>query len=161
MGDTLRFPHLLVIGAGLATRRKVKTPGFHGTIVCDASGSMSYSEEDYDRFVNEMPGGILAMYAGDNGEGVLGVVAKGGHRAMSKTIEEEVSRAGGNEVDGPALDWLAKQKGPRIWITDLGVSCGEEGLAYCRKVCQEHNIVQVETMDQAIDYLQTGRLWVI
>jgi len=85
-----------------------------GTILIDASGSMG----SFDFIVEQMqrePGATIAYYnAGSTREGKLFIYAKDGWRANG----ELPSAGGGNVVDGPALNWLLKQDGPRIFITD-------------------------------------------
>jgi hypothetical protein len=84
-----------------------------GTILIDASGSMG----SFDFIVEQMrrePGATIAYYNASSGKGKLFIYAKDGWRADG----ELPSAGGGNAVDGPALDWLLQQDGPRIFITD-------------------------------------------
>ena len=85
-----------------------------GTILIDASGSMG----SFGFIVEQMrrePGATIAYYnAGQTGRGKLFIYARDGWRADGKLP----SAGGSNVVDGPALDWLLKQDGPRIFITD-------------------------------------------
>ena len=77
---------------------------------------MSLAPHEVDEILSRWPAVTIATYAGDDYSGVLRIVAKNGRRAGIEYLG--CPSAGNNMVDGPALDWLAKQKGPRIWISD-------------------------------------------
>lgn len=87
-----------------------------GAILIDASGSMG----DFDqvtRWVEKAPFATIAYYAGDGrSAGWLYIYARDGFRAK----ECVTPPTQGNTVDGPAMDWLMRQPGPRIMITDRG-----------------------------------------
>ena len=128
-------------GAIFAAKRRSKG----GTVLCDASGSMSYSDSDIERLLQEAPGSTVAFYSGSNGGGAPhGRIVIGADRGRAATVADVMSALPGNEnlIDGPALRWLARQPAPRFWITDEGVGgvndfgvggpCHAECIAICR-----------------------------
>jgi hypothetical protein len=84
-----------------------------GTILIDASGSMG-SWENVSSWCEKAPFGTIAYYAGDNVKGWLYVYARNGKRAAEIVPPDRA----GNTVDGPAIDWLMQQPGPRTMVTD-------------------------------------------
>jgi hypothetical protein len=85
-----------------------------GTILVDASGSMG-SWDQVSRWCEKAPFGTIAYYAGGGGNhGWLYVYARNGKRA-AEIVQPD---GGNNTVDGPAMDWLLQQPGPRIMVTD-------------------------------------------
>ena len=117
-----------------------------GAVVIDTSGSMSLEPEEVLALCIHYPAGVIAAYSGwddadGNSKGVLRVIARNGRRVRDDQIDPP---GGGNEVDGPALDWLAKQPGPRYWISDAHVTGGDWGLRYCLDVCVRNNIKRVD-----------------
>jgi hypothetical protein len=137
------------------------------TILIDCSGSTNITAEDVERILELAPAAIIATYAGgrfartrsrvvrngqavdvDHSFGQLRIVAKGGRRCKPEQVlpgryVDGVIRQqyGGNMVDGPALDWLNKQPGPRYWISDGKVvgngsrtfDLFEDAIRKCRK----------------------------
>ena len=67
----------------------------------------------------------------------------------------------GNIVDGPALRWLARQPGPRFWISD-GVVTGEGDMQSVDlvvdviRICGKAAITRVETVEGVCRLLQSG-----
>ena len=113
-GTDPRYVHRILTDGRIFARR-VAGPG--GAVLIDASGSMSLSSESVRRLVERAPGATIAAYAGAGNSGILKVLARGGHVAWSQDCC--LSDAGnGNVVDGPALRWLARQGGPRLWVSD-------------------------------------------
>ncbi len=91
-----------------------------GSVLIDTSGSMRLGSDDIDAILAASMGvALVAIYSGSEGEGELRVVARGGRRAATEQLEPF---GGGNIVDLPALDWLARQPRPRIWVSDGGVT---------------------------------------
>lgn len=104
---------LPVDGRIFARKRKV----LGGTFLIDVSGSMNLSHDDLLTLMRIAPAATLAVYCGRKKSGRLTVVGKDGRLATPDAIRE--ARIGqGNVVDGPALEWLAKQDSPRMWISD-------------------------------------------
>ena len=110
---------------GRAFRRTVHPKVKGGTVLIDASGSMHISSADIRAILDAAPAATVAMYSGDTTIGTISIVAQRGRMATDDTINERRNEVGqGNIIDGPALDWLAKQAEPRIWICD-GLVTGE------------------------------------
>ena len=56
----------------------------------------------------------------------------------------------GNEIDGPAIAWLAAQKGPRVWLFDGGATGSGDDACL------------TDEMRKELDYHQTtGRIQVL
>jgi hypothetical protein len=116
VGSVPRFMHRHSIDGRIFGRRR-KAPG--GTVLVDASGSMSLSMEDIEKIITAAPCATVAMYSGRKDTGSITVIARGGHRADIKAIERVRAQVGGgNIIDGPALEWLGKQAEPRLWVCD-------------------------------------------
>lgn len=97
-----------------------------GAVLIDGSGSMSLYAKDVLDILKALPAASIAIYSGYIHErndvkyhGALRILARQGKRVDDKDIRPH---GAGNEVDGPALEWLCKQEGPRFWITDGGVT---------------------------------------
>ena len=104
-----------------------KRPAQGGTVLIDRSGSMSLTPSEVLAIIEAAPGATVAQYVGTSGDdGVLVLSALKGKRATDKEIAGPESfkgpMVGGNIIDGPALDWLASQPEPRLWVSDGGVS---------------------------------------
>jgi hypothetical protein len=69
---------------------------------------------------------------------------------------------GGNNVDVEALQWLAAQPGPRVWISDGRVTggfyygmLGSQGLEHlCEELCRRHRITRTPTVQAALKQLR-------
>lgn len=128
-----------------------------GAVLIDTSSSMRLCASDVDRIVKHAPSATLvAIYSGRHGEGELRIVARNGRRAVA----EDLTPFGpGNLIDLPALEWLAKQPGPRVWLSDARVT-GVNDFASrilarrCRIVCLKHKIRRAETANQAAAILE-------
>jgi hypothetical protein len=136
-------------------RRRARRAG--GTLLVDTSGSMSLEVADLDRLLLATPLGMrVAIYSGSGEVGELRIVADGGRRAVS----EHLARFGsGNVVDLPALEWLAKQSLPRLWISDGGVTgVGDRGSQAlkrrCEALCRRARIRRVAKLDEAAALLR-------
>jgi hypothetical protein len=151
-----RFPHRALPGTGdgkafgLRARRRARG----GTILLDVSGSMHLEERDIDRLLSEAPSVTVAMYsAKEKYKGQLFIVANRGRRV--RTIPEH---GPGNVVDGPALRWLGRQRPPRVWITDGGVTGirdmpAPERSAECWSLCRRYKVRPVRNIDTALRVL--------
>jgi hypothetical protein len=151
-----RFPHRALPGTGdgkafgLRGRRRARG----GTILLDVSGSMHLDELDIDRLLSEAPAATVAMYSAmEANKGQLFIVASRGRRV--RTIPEH---GPGNVVDGPALRWLSRQRPPRVWITDGGVTgvrdvFTPEGSAECWSLCRRYRVRPVREIDAALRVL--------
>lgn len=97
-----------------------------GAILFDASGSMGVSQSMLLDCCRRTPAATVAFYSGEDGGncGTLYVYAKEGRRASGNPAEFP-SFDGGNGCDGLAMDWLMKQEGPRIMVTDKRFTCDD------------------------------------
>src|SRR5262249_44753210 len=116
-----RFPHRYFLDGQIFARRR-KIPG--GTVVIDASGSMSLSGEEIQAMVECAPGCLVACYSGTGDGGVLRILAEGGKRVADEFCLPPDGE--GNIVDFPVLKWAYKQSHPRIWVSDLVVTGVED-----------------------------------
>jgi len=117
-GVHLAAVHRLPVDGRIFVRKR-KALG--GTFLIDASGSMSLTHKDLLTLMKIAPAALIAMYCGKGKRGQLTIVGREGRVATPEAIRE--SRIGnGNIVDGPALEWLAKQDAPRMWVSDGGVT---------------------------------------
>lgn len=160
-GTDLRYFHRLFSDQQVFART-VRTPARPGggSVLIDVSGSMNLKPGDVDRIIAGAPTATtVATYSGDGDRGELRVVVHDGFRATPHALE---TTARGNVVDLPALQWLAKQPGPRIWISDGGVTgCGDIPTTAierrCRAVCKEGSIVRVRDARAAARTLARAR----
>jgi hypothetical protein len=137
-GSKVQNYNRLATGEIFGRRRKGTTPD---AVLIDQSGSMHWDSDKLAELVKAMPVGIVAGYAGEGGTGILRILAKDGRMVAASRVEHEY---GGNEVDGPALRWLARQPGRKVWVSDEGV-CSDAGneqdlMADCRSVTQAAGI---------------------
>jgi hypothetical protein len=77
---------------------------------------MGWSREGILRCVEAAPAATVAVYSGHDDKGALRIVAKDGRMIGPDLVTSPCGL--GNIVDGPALDWLATQAEPRIWISE-------------------------------------------
>jgi hypothetical protein len=136
---------------GAVFRRRARRGG--GTLLVDNSGSMSFEVADLDRLLLTTPHGMrVALYSGSGDAGELRIVADGGRRAS----KEHLARFGhGNVVDLPALEWLARQPHPRVWLSDGGVTgVGDRGSQAlrerCLALCRRSQIRRIGKLDELI-----------
>lgn len=151
-GTVLRYPQRYCGGDGTIFAAKGQKLG-GCTVLIDASGSMQFTKEDVLRIMQLMPAALIATYCGMSREGTLTIVAKKGRRVHESRFK---GQGGGNCVDGPALDWLAKQPGPRYWVSDGEIV----GYEYARtpamfaavyKHCRDHHILRVDGLKDVIE----------
>jgi hypothetical protein len=144
-GAVPRHMHRLPIDQRIFGRRR-KQQRFQGTLLIDLSGSMSLSFEEVEEILTRWPAVTIATYSGFDDRGILRIVAKNGRRASTKWLNPPAGS--NNMVDGPALDWLAKQKSPRVWISDGGVTgLGGHSVDLVRdaaKKCSQAKIKRIE-----------------
>ena len=140
-------------GAIYSVKRKQSA----GSILIDASGSMALTSEMIEAIVAACPGVIIAAYCGEGASSSraynpLRVIARKGRLVAPSEINPA---PGGNEIDGPALDWLAEQPEPRFWISD-GYVCSVLGVSRSMTValirCVEKNrITRIESVPDWIE----------
>lgn len=97
-----------------------KKRGRHAALLFDCSGSMRLSSETIKAFLRAAPASVIGLYSGSRDDGVLHIVANKGKR-LADADHKNLYHLGSNYYDLPALQWLAKQRGPRIWVSDGGV----------------------------------------
>jgi len=86
-----------------------------GTVLIDCSGSMDLSAEEIRELIEWAPAAVIAAYAGRGDRGVIRILAADGKMVNDADLELHY---GNNIVDGPAIAWLAQQRGPRVMVTD-------------------------------------------
>lgn len=127
------------------------------TILQDVSGSMSLSTGEIDALCVAASGrATVATYSGSGTRGELRVVAKGYRRCLAS--QYRARGMGGNVVDMVALEWLAKQPGRRIWVSDAMVTghgdCHDAGMVgEAIRFCDDHSIAWVLSPDDAVALL--------
>jgi hypothetical protein len=126
----------------ICTDRKVfgyKKPEYGGTILIDCSGSTFLSPEMIHALVHALPDAQIALYSGARTTGILRIVADRGRITDDRLLDRP--SAPGNVIDGPALEWLGRQRGPRIWISDEAVT-GKFDARAAELTRQAHDLVR-------------------
>lgn len=90
-----------------------------GTVLLDLSGSTSWVHRCVEDIIRKIPAAVVAGYWGCNGTGILRVLAANGKMVARDLL---YPTGDGNEIDGPAIAWLAAQQGPRVWVFDGGAT---------------------------------------
>jgi hypothetical protein len=144
-GTFLKAPYRLPLD-GRVFRQYRAAKG--GTVLVDISGSMNLTHQDVRQIVAAAPAATVSVYCGSGTSGQLTVVARKGRVVDSHTLAK--ARIGnGNIVDGPALQWLAKQPEPRLWISD-GYVTGKHDTtsvdlgAEAQVICNRANISRIK-----------------
>lgn len=159
VGVIPRAVHRLTVDNRVFSERK-RVKG--GTVLADASGSMHYDYDDIRRILQEAPAATIAFYSGTDGFGSILIGARGGMAADPEAVLDRLhsENGGGNEIDAPALRWLAKQPGPLYWISDEEVGAsggrgcsGTDGYGKhtpaweeCVQICRVAGIHRVESI---------------
>jgi len=131
-----------------------------GTLLVDVSGSMGLNADNVMEILSLMPAATIAMYSGSGSTGRLVIIAENGKMTNQRYINQ--MRNYGNIVDGPALDWLGKQPGPRLWVSD-GQASGagdsfSEGLRLeCFNKQVRYGIVRINDIEQAEEFAKKYR----
>ena len=145
-----------------------------GTVLIDASGSMSLSEDDVFEILETLPASTVAMYSGSSyknkargdADGELVILAKD-----QKQIAELPKALGENIIDYPALRWLSKQQTPRIWVSDEEVTqliqyndgdgteamATEEGKKECNDLVRQAKIIVLSDIKQVKEFGKSRR----
>lgn len=103
-----------------------------GTVLIDASGSMSLLQSEIMDIVRASPAATVACYSGSGSAGKLRILVHDGKRVEDQLMDSP--GGGGNIVDGPALVWLSEQAEPRYWVSDGYVTGSHE--------CRNEAIIQ-------------------
>lgn len=148
-GANPRYPHRLLTDGKVFSRKK-KSSG--GSVLIDDSGSMSWTTEQLVEILEEAPAVNIAAYSGHSGRGELVILAENG-RYADMGLNENHPSGGDNLVDLPALEWLASQPKPRLWVSDTMITLvsgdAEEGYEQCIQICKDYDINIVETPKEA------------
>jgi hypothetical protein len=156
-GSVLGAVHRFAADGRIFTQRTRKVGG---TVLIDASGSMGLSKDDLERIVKTAPLATVAAYAGRRRNGVLMVVASKGRMVTGDAIRV-LTNLHGNVVDGPALQWLARQPEPRFWISD-GLVTGMADrqsvdlVVDAMQICGKAAITRVEGVEGVCRLLESG-----
>jgi hypothetical protein len=112
-GSCLKAPWRVTSDGRVFGERRARK---HGTVLIDGSGSMSLGPDLIQEMVRRIPCGTVAAYEGDKPDsGYITILGRNGKIAADLAAYH---LGGGNIIDGPALEWLAAQEGPRYWICD-------------------------------------------
>ena len=127
---------------------------FKGTILVDCSGSMHIENDVLQVLVKEGCGCTVAGYCGSGHVGTLHILSENGH-----TIKDIPSFEDGNIIDLPALLWLSKKKGEKIWVSDgIVTGIGDIGNYLLKRECfrltTQKNIRNVKTLTDAIELIK-------
>jgi hypothetical protein len=119
LGGAFKYPHrgILPSGDGRVFGERKSTSGC--TILVDCSGSMRISPDDLQSMMRASGRATIALYGSLPAsvcKGRLAVVARNGGHAPQENLSDLIGN--GNVVDGPALQWLNRRHGARIWISD-------------------------------------------
>jgi hypothetical protein len=127
-----------------------------GTILIDASGSMSIHDSEIDSIMEICPLGTIATYSGQtNDHGDLWVIAQKGKRATGKLRPPGMM----NLIDVAALEWMVKQPGPYFWVCDGyltgagrgtfgGEKAGRNVYDRALEIVKRHGIIMVPSLDR-------------
>jgi hypothetical protein len=130
-----------------------------GTCLIDCSGSMGIGPEEVRKMVLASPAMTVALYSGQGDEGPLRIVA---HRGRLAKAEDFDDMPGGNIIDGPALEWLGTQEGPRIWVSDGGVTSINDtprpaNNIHAAMLCVQHRIFRTRHVEDVTGALAALR----
>jgi hypothetical protein len=166
-GTAPRFMNRYCSDGAIFTAR-AKRPG-QGTVLFDVSGSMDLPTAAVQELMERLPAGIIANYSGRSKTGILTILAKDGRRVE----DDQICAHGGlgNVIDEPALEWLAKQAEPRLWVCDGVVTgCNDQASARitreCAAICRRAKILRLPTLadlnnwldkTKAVDRKRAGR----
>jgi len=135
---------------------KQKMTQLGGTILIDASGSMSFNGEDILEIMQLLPAVTIAMYNGSGDTGDLRIIAKNGKRVSEKYLDDHSGY--GNVVDGPALEWLGTQPAKRLWVSDMhvfgahGDTAGFNLMAEVNTLVRKYNIINLKNIEEVKEH---------
>lgn len=150
-GSVFRYPNRYLADRHVFAARTVREGGC--SLLIDTSGSMSLTSDDILQIMEYMPAALIAAYDGGSGSGVLRILGRKGRRAAARDI---APIHGGNCIDGPALAWLAKQPGPRYWVSDGAVTGRGDGsstklIVDCIRICEAARIMRIPSTAEVIE----------
>lgn len=156
-GAVPRYVHRMATDGRIFGRKK-KTPG--GSVLIDDSGSMSWSMDELKGIIQAAPASVIAAYSGTGSRGELVILAEDGQCA-DVNIGANLPYGGNNTVDYPALQWLAEQERPRIWVSDGHVvpvyGEYEDAALQCFEFCAMNGINMVFTAEEAQEAFEGKR----
>lgn len=141
-------------------REPVRTKG--GIVIFDASGSMGVTHETILDTVKQFAGATVVVYSHTtNLVANVWVVAKAG-RMISREEFADLPLHNGNGVDGEVLRWAIRNRKHGefiLWVSDGQVTGRHDrmnaGLVQeCAYLSQKHNIIGVDTCEEAVQLLQ-------
>jgi len=158
MGRRPRRMHRLLTDPSMRVfDRTVRGSG--GMVILDASGSMSFTENQIAEILEHAPGATIAMYTDKGNEGTnMYIVADKG-----RMVEQLPDYGYGNGVDFPAIEWGVKNKAqknsPLVWVTDGGVCGHNDGFhgvlaMQCLTYARKNKYKIVPHADEAIKQLK-------
>lgn len=156
-GTVLHAPHRWCSDRNIFDTQKRAKPQLN--ILMDWSGSMNIGPGHMIDVLVNLPMARIAYYSSGSNYGRLVVVAENGR--MIDVVNDPVLMAkhrigGNNGVDGPALKWLAKQRGLKVWVSDGGIhgNAGDTTLLglECMETVLEHDILMLRT-PEGLKYL--------
>mgnify|MGYP001158135769 CR=1 FL=1 len=124
---------------------------YGGTVLIDASGSMSFNGQDILDIMQQVPAVTIAMYNGSYDKGDLRIIAKNGKRVDEEYLD--IHSGHGNVIDGMALRWLANQPPKRIWVSDMYVFGRHNDNGYgllqdCKQIMLRNGIMRLADIDE-------------
>ena len=145
--------------------------GGNAVIVFDCSGSMDVTHQTVRNAVEKFAGATIAVYSQTTRSGANAwVVARNG-RMITADEFYDLPLGSGNGVDAPILRWAVKQKKTSkdfvLWVSDGYVTgandyTSDELKRECAMLSLRHNIIGVDTYDQALYLLdnikKTGKI---
>jgi hypothetical protein len=148
-GAIPRYPHRAFSDGRIFNKRR-KTPG--GSVLIDDSGSMHLAEETLEAIIKAAPAVVIGAYSGNYTDGQLSILAENGK--WCRPAGKNMPAGANNLVDFPALQWLAEQPAPRIWVTDGYVVPRDENRMYeayvqCIEFCYANDINRVDSASDA------------
>jgi hypothetical protein len=150
-GRTIGYPQRMLSDRRIfAGRRGART--YPGAVLVDCSSSMGLTSAQVEQIMDAYPAVEIRAYCSDATTGTLRVIAKDGRRVKHDMVNPS---GGGNGIDGPALDWLARAPRPRFWISDGWVTGLHESFAVnlleeCAVTVARHRIIRVNTVHEFV-----------
>lgn len=127
-------------------------------VLVDVSGSMGLTSQDVLEIISQCPAAIVAIYSGRGPRGELRIIAENGR--YSTTLRDGMG--GGNIVDIPAVEWLAKRKeSKKLWISDGWITCSNERTPrpeHVRKLSNTIRQAKIERVGNVRELLASGKL---
>jgi len=159
-GRKLGHPRRLLIDQKVFKRTTYRQSS-GGTVLIDTSGSMNLDGEKIASAIKACPRATVAIYSGHTTplQGSISIIAQKGRMAEKADIHQRIAEVGGgNIIDGPALEWLAKQEEPRIWVCDGHVT-GEGDQSFtnldieAQAITKRGNITRIDNCEDILSAL--------